>query len=103
MAQDALASQLKAEAGIGMMKPFSDFDYLKQQFTQGECWPVDRGRVERLLASGQITATQAEQFLRDGAIGSHLENLERNDGFKGFNQSGIDAIISETDPRHTSV
>lgn len=99
----ALASQLKAEAGIGMMKPFSDFDHLKQQFTQGEHWPVDRGRVERLLASGQITAAQAEQFHRDGAIGSHLENLERNDGFKGFNQSGIDAIISETDPRNTGI
>ena len=34
-----------------------------------------------------------------GAIGSHLENLERNEGFKGFNQTGVSEIISATDPR----
>ena len=34
-----------------------------------------------------------------GAIGSHLENLERNDGYKGFNQHGVSDIISRTDPR----
>jgi hypothetical protein len=34
-----------------------------------------------------------------GALGSHLENLERNDGFKGFNQKGVSDIIARTDPR----
>ena len=33
------------------------------------------------------------------ALGSHLENLERNDGFKGFNQQGVSDIIARTDPR----
>ena len=33
------------------------------------------------------------------AIGSHLENLERNDGYKGFNQQGVSEIITNTDPR----
>jgi hypothetical protein len=28
-----------------------------------------------------------------------MEILERNDGFKGFNQTGISEIISRTDPR----
>jgi hypothetical protein len=28
-----------------------------------------------------------------------LEILERNDGYKGFNQTGINEIILETDPR----
>ena len=37
--------------------------------------------------------------LMAGAVGSHLENLERNDGFKGFNQTGVTEIIKETDPR----
>ena len=34
-----------------------------------------------------------------GAIGSHLENLERREGFKGFNQQAVSAIIAATDPR----
>ena len=56
-------------------------------------------RIERLLGAGLITAPQAKQFREQGAIGSHLENLERNDGFKGFNQTGVSEIISATDPR----
>jgi hypothetical protein len=37
--------------------------------------------------------------MNGGAIGSHLENLERNDGYKGFNQTGVSDIIARTDPR----
>jgi hypothetical protein len=47
----------------------------------------------------KITAEQADKFRREGALGSHLEVLERHDGFKGFNQTGISDIISRTDPR----
>ena len=32
-------------------------------------------------------------------IGSHLENLQRKGGFKGFNQHAVSIIIAETDPR----
>ena len=96
---DALRDQMLAEAGISMMDPFTDFDYLRQQFTEGERWEIRPGRIEHLLESGHITATQAAQFRSEGAIGSHLENLERNDGFKGFNQTGINEIILATDPR----
>ena len=56
-------------------------------------------RLQTLLARHQITQLQAEKFRIEGAIGSHLENLERNDGFKGFNQKGVSDIISRTDPR----
>lgn len=97
---DEVRDQLQAEAGIGMMRPFTDFDYLKQQFTEGQRWDVDAKRVQKLLDAGQITDEEAKTFLAQGAIGSHLENLERNDGFKGFNQTGITQIIDETDPRH---
>jgi hypothetical protein len=31
-----------------------------------------------------------------------LEILERNDGYKGFNQTGISEIITATDPRHAN-
>lgn len=94
-----LAEQLKEDKGIGMMAPFSDFDHLKQQFTEGEVWAVNEDRLQRLLDADLLTADQADRFKSEGALGSHLENLERNDGFKGFNQKGITHIINQTDPR----
>ncbi len=96
---DALRAQLKAESGIAMMNPFSAWDHLKQQFTEGERFAVDARRVDRLVAMKLISDADGEKFKREGAIGSHLENLERNDGYKGFNQTGITDIINETDPR----
>jgi hypothetical protein len=93
-----LREQLAAE-GIATMKPFSDFPFLKQAFTEGERWAVDPARVHALLARQLITPAQADAFLKDGAIGSHLENLERKGGFKGFNQKAVSAIIAATDPR----
>jgi hypothetical protein len=81
------------------MKPFSDFPFLKQAFTEGERWKVSPSRVEELRKKGLITNAQADGFLKDGAIGSHLENLERKGGFKGFNQKAVSAIISAVDPR----
>jgi hypothetical protein len=96
---DALSDGLKAEAGIETMPPFSNFSFLRQAFTAGERWPVDRRRADRALHLGWITAEQHEKFVRDGAIGSHLENLERREGFKGFNQQAVSTIIVATDPR----
>lgn len=95
---DAARTQLAA-AGIESMAPFTDFDYLKQAFTQGEMWPVEEARLETALADGHITEQQAATFRRDGALGSHLEILQRDEGYKGFNQTGISEIIARTDPR----
>ena len=95
---DALRDQL-TNAGVGVMKPFTDFGYLRQAFTEGERWAVSPTRIDRLLTLGLITAEQAETFRAKGALGSHLENLERNAGFKGFNQTGVSEIIAATDPR----
>ncbi len=88
-----------AAAGIETMPPFTDLPYLRQAFTRGEIWPVKPQRVERLVAAKRITVEQGEQFLKNGTIGSHLEILQRDDGYKGFNQHGISEIISATDPR----
>jgi len=85
--------------GVGMMKPFSDFPYLKQAFTEGEVWHVGPRSLEKLLATGKITHEQAEKFKAYGAVGSHLENLQRREGYKGFNQKNVSFIIKETDPR----
>lgn len=96
---DRLRDQL-AQAGVATMKPFSDFPFLRQAFTAGERWTVSPTRLGRLLEGNFITVGQAETFLRDGAIGSHLENLQRKGGFKGFNQQAVSVIIAATDPRH---
>lgn len=89
-------------AGIKMMNPFSSFPYLKQAFTAGEIWPVDPYKLQKLLDEKKITSEQAQKFSEHGAIGSHLENLQRREGYKGFNQKNVSLIIKKTDPRHQS-
>jgi hypothetical protein len=96
---EALKQLLEEQENVKVMKPFTDFPYLRQAFTEGEIWPVRPERIERLLQAGRITFEQAKQFREVGALGSHLENLERNQGFKGFNQTGVSEIIARTDPR----
>jgi hypothetical protein len=93
-----LREQLAAE-GVNTMKPFSDFLFLKQAFTEAERWPVNPERVKALLAQKLITEEQAGVFIKNGAVGSHLENLQRRGGFKGFNQKSVSVIINATDPR----
>lgn len=95
---DALREQLQRDA-VQMMKPFSSYAYLKQAFTEGERWPVDPARLRQLVDRGVIFPDHMRQFEEEGALGSHLENLERNDGFKGFNQAGVNEIIAATNPR----
>ncbi len=95
----ALVKQLEESAAIKTMAPFTTFPFLRQAFTEGERWSVAEPRIARLLSAGFISEPQAAQFRATGAIGSHLENLERNDGYKGFNQTGVSDIIARTDPR----
>lgn len=95
---ELLRQQLQ-DSGVGTMKPFSDFPFLRQAFTEGERWPVRRERAQRLLAAGLLSREQFDKFLAEGALGSHLENLQRHAGFKGFNQKSVSAIIAATDPR----
>lgn len=97
----ATRDQLR-QAGIETMPPFTDYPYLRQAFTRGEQWPVNPERVERLRSAKRITDQQAQQFLTLGALGSHLEILQRDDGYKGFNQHGINEIIAATDPRRAT-
>ena len=96
------AQEQLAEAGIATMAPFTDFSHLKQAFTKGERWEVPADRLAKLESEGVISAEDRKRFENEGAIGSHLEILERNDGFKGFNQTGISEIILKTNPRHAT-
>lgn len=98
----ALRRDLKKHQ-VGMMPPFSNFPFLKQAFTVGETWKVKRARLEKLLKSGGITEAQYQQFATRGALGSHMENLQRKQGFKGFNQDSVTTIIKATDPRKPRV
>ena len=95
---DVVRQQLEAN-GIETMPPFTDLPHLKQAFVHGDVWAVDSQRIAALSDAGRITSEQAARFRTVGALGSHLEVLQRADGFKGFNQSGISEIIRETDPR----
>jgi hypothetical protein len=95
----ALCREQLAALGVATMNPFSNFDFLKQAFTEGERWQVRRERAQRLLDQGLISCAQFDSFMADGAIGSHLENLQRKGGFKGFNQQSVSAIIAAVDPR----
>lgn len=95
---DGARSQLETH-GVKSMKPFTDFPFLRQCFTEGERWAVCPRKIQTLLTARLITPEQAERFRTEGAVGSHLEILERNDGYRGFNQTGINDIIRKTDPR----
>jgi hypothetical protein len=95
---DAVTVHL-AEQQVVMMRPFSDFPYLRQAFTQGERWQVAPDRLEHLVSAGLIDEVQRNEFRDKGAIGSHLENIQRGEGFKGFNQQTVSDIIRRTDPR----
>lgn len=96
--QAALRAQL-AEFGVTMMAPFSDFTYLYQELTEGQRGPVDPRAVDLLERGGHIGAEEAEMLRLEGAIISHLENIERNEGYKGFNRDGIDSVLRKLDPR----
>ena len=93
-----LRNDLKKE-GIGMMQPFSSFTFLKQAFTEGEYWKVEKKHLDTLQQKGIITSGQYRKFVQSGAIGSHLESIQRRQGFKGFNQDSVTAVIQATDPR----
>jgi hypothetical protein len=96
-----LGQDLEA-SGAKVMAPFSNFPFLKQAFTAGEAQKVSDARLDRLADESSVTAQQRAKFQAEGAIGSHLESLERNQGFKGFNKSSVTKIIQATDPRMQS-
>lgn len=86
-------------AGIGQMAPFSNFTFLKQCFSEGERWLVPPERSEKLLDGSLIDEKQHLRFTVSGALGSHLESIERKQGFRGFNREAVSDIIGRTDPR----
>jgi len=84
---------------ITTMAPLSDFDHLHQAFTKGQRWTVDEARIDALRAAELISDDDAATFRTTGAVGSHLEIIQRGQGFKGFSQRHVSAIMRATDPR----
>lgn len=93
-----LRENLKKQ-GVRMMAPFSNFPYLKQAFTMGERWQVTRKRLHALRITSRVTVAEAVFFSDNGAIGSHVENIQRAEGYKGFSRQEVSSIIRDTDPR----
>jgi hypothetical protein len=100
--QRVLRSQL-ASHGLQMMQPFTNWPHLYQELTEGDWDAVDPLRVDTLERNGHVSAEQAEELRMNGSIVTHLENIERNDGYKGFNREGIDSVLRKLDPRAYSV
>lgn len=88
-----------AQWRIRTMPPFSNFPHLKQEFTQGEIWMVSADELKILERDHLISPEHLEGFRKEGTIGSHLEIIQRGEGFKGFNQEAVSDIIRRTDPR----
>ena len=96
--QRRLRDQL-AHAGVAMMQPFSDMPHLYQELTAGDWMAVDPAKVDALEAAGHIAPAEAEDIRLNGTIVTQLENIERNEGYKGFNREGIDSVLRKLDPR----
>lgn len=97
---DFVQAQANLEAAdFPVMAPFTDLPMLKQAFSTAEIWAVAEERIEALVLSGSITQAQADRFRTQGAPGSHIEILQRWEGFKGFNKTGVSSIIRDTDAR----
>jgi hypothetical protein len=96
--QQILRAQLDHH-GVRMMAPFSAFPHLYQELTEGDWDAVDPARVDLLEQQGHISADEADKLRLEGSIVTHLENIERNEGYKGFNREGIDSVLRKLDPR----
>jgi hypothetical protein len=94
---EVLRDTLK-DSGVNFMKPFSDFPHLRQAFSEGEIWRVAPERLEALRSSGKLSQDAYDRIKQNGAVGSHMENLQRRNGFKGFNQRGVSEIIRAVNP-----
>lgn len=82
--------------GIFFRPPFSNFYDLKQAFTEGEKRLVPEAHGRRLLREGLITQPQFKQYVTEGAIYTHLEDIERRNGFKGFNPHSVNKTLRDT-------
>lgn len=82
--------------GVHFRPPFSNFEDLKQVFTEGEKRPISERRARRLFQEGIVTENQMRDYITEGAVYTHLENIQRGNGFKGFNQRSVNKTLRDT-------
>jgi len=78
-----------AKHNIPVMIPFNRLPFLWQAFSHGERWKITKEQVRELLKRNLITGEKANMFIQNGVAGSHIEMLQRQDGYKGFKQEEI--------------
>jgi len=59
---------------------------------------VKKDKLTLLLKEHKLSEEKISAFAEQGAVGSHLEDIQRSQGFKGFNQNSVSAIIKWTNP-----
>jgi hypothetical protein len=84
---------------VGTLRPFSSFEFLWQAFTEVERKNLEIKRADASFSKRLISEAQRDTFMKTGAIHSHVEIIQRGQGFKGFNQDSVSVIIQATDPR----
>ncbi len=82
--------------GIRFRPPFSFFEDLKQAFSEGEKRRVSESHAKPLFESKKITPAQYREYTTQGALYTHLENIQRGNGFKGFNPHSVDKTLRDT-------
>ncbi len=85
---EGLRTALKSEAEIETMKPFSDFPFLRQAFTSGERWTVDRGRADRLLESRVDRRRATRAFFGGGGYWQPPGEFAAERGVQGIQPAG---------------
>lgn len=70
--------------GVSFIPPVSDRHEFFQQMTLADQRAIGPRRIDRLEQHELITGRQAEHFRLHGGLAAHLECVERNDGFSGF-------------------
>ena len=81
---DALRRQMEGEFGVRVMKPFTNFPYLRQAFTEGEVWPVRPERIEKLLAGRADHRGAGEAVPREGGAGFSPGEPRAQPGIQGL-------------------
>lgn len=82
--------------GVSFRPPFSYFDDLKQVFTEGERRVISENHARHLVHEGILTEAERREYMTKGAVYSHLENIQRGNGFKGFNRQSVDKTLRDT-------
>ena len=85
---DSVQEDLKS-AGVGMMKPFSNFPFLKQAFTEPEKWQVKEDKLAQLVKNHQLNEDQASTFSGTAPLPATWRILRGGKGLRGLTRTQL--------------